>query len=99
MNTKEQGKLSSHFRLEEKTLTSVEKDIFLLSSSLPTICTQKESFILEVVSKEVREFLSWFTETQMFEVFISNHVEKLDYGTSGMSSSYIIFMKQGRLEH
>ncbi|CAG5121199.1 unnamed protein product, partial [Candidula unifasciata] len=43
---------------------------------------QKDGFILEVISKEVREFLSWFTETQMFEVFITNHVEKLDFGTS-----------------
>ncbi|CAL1547490.1 unnamed protein product, partial [Lymnaea stagnalis] len=45
---------------------------------------QKEAFIMEVVSKETRQFLEWFTETQMFDVFISNHLEKTDCGTSGM---------------
>ncbi|GFS01665.1 DENN domain-containing protein 2A-like isoform X2 [Elysia marginata] len=39
---------------------------------------QKEGFILEMVSKELRQFLEWFTETQMFEVFIVDLVEKPD---------------------
>ncbi|XP_035829118.1 DENN domain-containing protein 2B isoform X2 [Aplysia californica] len=45
---------------------------------------QKEGFILEMVSKEMRQFLEWFTETQMFEVFICNHLEKADYGTNDL---------------
>ncbi|KAK3777120.1 hypothetical protein RRG08_055865 [Elysia crispata] len=39
---------------------------------------QKEGFILQMVSKELRQFLEWFTETQMFEVFIVDLVDKAD---------------------
>ncbi|RUS72247.1 hypothetical protein EGW08_019988 [Elysia chlorotica] len=39
---------------------------------------QKEGFVLEMVSKELRQFLEWFTETQMFEVFIVDVVDKPD---------------------
>ena len=36
---------------------------------------QKEGFVLEPISRDMRQFLEWFTETQMFEVFITNKLE------------------------
>ncbi|GFO01090.1 DENN domain-containing protein 2a-like isoform x2 [Plakobranchus ocellatus] len=45
---------------------------------------QKEGFILEMVSKELRQFLEWFTETQMFEVFIVDLVDNPDCWTSDL---------------
>lgn len=54
---------------------------------------QKENFIIEVVSKEVRQFLEWFTETQMFEMFMDQQIEKTDAGASGMDMLFLLQYK------
>ncbi|XP_059148527.1 DENN domain-containing protein 2A-like isoform X2 [Physella acuta] len=59
---------------------------------------QKENFIIEVVSKEVRQFLEWFTETQMFEMFVEQHIEKTDAGTSGLFMQRLIEYKESKEE-
>ena len=45
---------------------------------------QKELFCKAVNSKSIRLFLEWFTETQMFEEFISHKVELDKSHTTGM---------------
>ncbi|KAK7098428.1 hypothetical protein V1264_002726 [Littorina saxatilis] len=41
----------------------------------------KEQYIAAAPSKGIRQFLEWFTETQMFEVFINLHQEKEHWGS------------------
>uniref|UniRef100_A0A2C9KTX5 UDENN domain-containing protein n=1 Tax=Biomphalaria glabrata TaxID=6526 RepID=A0A2C9KTX5_BIOGL len=60
---------------------------------------QKEGFINEVVSKEQRQFLEWFTETQMFQVFIDNHVEQTDYGTSALFMQRLAEYRESKEEN
>ena len=55
---------------------------------------QKEGFILELVSRDTRQFLEWFTETQMFEVFISSHLDGTVFGSELGGASYDLFMKR-----
>ncbi|ESO95421.1 hypothetical protein LOTGIDRAFT_116963, partial [Lottia gigantea] len=50
----------------------------------------KENFISKIESQGLQQFLEWFTETQMFEVFITNHLEKQDWGSVG-KIQYICF--------
>ena len=63
---------------------------YLLKQKLTQVfmLLQKEGFILEMVSKELRQFLEWFTETQMFEVFIVDLVEKPDLWTNNGECSH-----------
>ncbi|KAL8614128.1 hypothetical protein ACOMHN_026345 [Nucella lapillus] len=41
----------------------------------------KDQFIAGGASKDIRQFLQWFTETQMFEVFISTQLEHQHCGS------------------
>lgn len=42
-----------------------------------TVIFQKESFVTAVSSRSLRMFLQWFTETQMFEVFVNERTQSL----------------------
>ncbi|KAK6191595.1 hypothetical protein SNE40_003242 [Patella caerulea] len=55
----------------------------------------KENFISKVESLGLQQFLEWFTETQMFEVFITNHLEKRDWGTVDVFMSRVMEYRDG----
>lgn len=40
---------------------------------------QKELFVRAVSTKSIRLFLEWFTETQMFEVFMTEKLESPNF--------------------
>ncbi|XP_041367823.1 uncharacterized protein LOC121382310 isoform X2 [Gigantopelta aegis] len=41
----------------------------------------KELFVSSVASKGIRHLLEWFSETQMFEVFVTDNLEKTHWGS------------------
>ncbi|XP_067655162.1 DENN domain-containing protein 2A-like isoform X1 [Haliotis asinina] len=51
---------------------------------------EKEKFLARVSAKGIRQVLEWFTETQMFEVFITNQREKTNWGTVDLFMSRLL---------
>ena len=39
----------------------------------------RDSFVRAVSSKSIRMFLEWFSETQMFEMFVTNKMDNPGY--------------------
>ncbi|XP_046546111.1 DENN domain-containing protein 2B-like isoform X2 [Haliotis rubra] len=51
---------------------------------------EKEKFLTRVSAKGIRQVLEWFTETQMFEVFMTNQREKIEWGTVDLFMSRLL---------
>jgi len=79
-------------RMFLETVGHYERYIIQLDSRL---FFQKELFIKNVTSQSTREFLNWFSETQVFETFIS---DKLENGipTKGLFYSYLAHRKKNQ---
>ncbi|XP_076450251.1 uncharacterized protein LOC143286535 isoform X2 [Babylonia areolata] len=54
----------------------------------------KDQFIAGAPSKGIRQFLEWFTETQMFEVFITMHLEKQHWGSMDLFLSRLFELQK-----
>ncbi|XP_046337065.1 uncharacterized protein LOC124118805 isoform X5 [Haliotis rufescens] len=51
---------------------------------------EKDKFLARVSAKGIRQVLEWFTETQMFEVFMTNQREKTEWGTVDLFMSRLL---------
>ncbi|KAL8594866.1 hypothetical protein ACOMHN_016107 [Nucella lapillus] len=66
-------------RMFLETIGHFTQHVFTQQDGTKTL--MKEQFIAGAPSKGMRQFLEWFTETQMFEVFITMQLEKQHWGT------------------
>ena len=54
-------------------MTSSQSSTSRVTMSL-TFCVQRDEFVAGAPSKAISHFLQWFSETQMFEMFISRQL-------------------------
>lgn len=59
---------------------------------------QREQFMAGAPSKGIRQFLEWFSETQMFEVFMTMQLERQQWGSLDLFMSRLVEYSRGQPE-